>query len=42
MSFIKDLYKKNAARQVEWDAIDEIDELFKTVELVGEGVEWFT
>lgn len=36
MSFIKDLYKKNAARQVEWDATDEIDELFKTVELVGE------
>lgn len=36
MSFIKELYKKNAERQIEWDTSDEIDELFKTVEFVGE------
>lgn len=36
MSFIKDLYKKNAERQVEWDASEEIDEMFKAVEFVGE------
>lgn len=36
MSFIKDLYKKNAERQVEWDGSDKIDEMFKAVELVGE------
>lgn len=36
MSFIKELYQKNAERQIEWDASDDIEVLFKTVEFVGE------
>lgn len=36
LSFLDELYQKNADRQVEWDASDKIDVTFKALEFVGE------
>lgn len=36
LSFLDELYQKNAERQIEWDATNEIDVMYRALEFVGE------